>query len=110
MIITRRGLTAAAALLPLAAPIGAHAQDARARLNTIKPAGFPRDPIEMTVVYPAGGGMDITARVTQRFFERATGERRLVNNRTGSAGPVALNCQRHRLDLSLGHASAAASR
>lgn len=86
MNITRRGFTAGAALLPFAA----HAQDpaVRARLNAIKPAGFPRDPIEMTVVYPAGGGMDITARVVQRFFDRATGERSLVNNRTGGAGLV----------------------
>jgi tripartite-type tricarboxylate transporter receptor subunit TctC len=86
MNFTRRGFTAGAALLPFAA----YAQDpaVRARLNAIKPAGFPRDPIEMTVVYPAGGGMDITARVVQRFFDRATGERSLVNNRTGGAGLV----------------------
>ncbi|NDG49310.1 MAG: tripartite tricarboxylate transporter substrate binding protein [Rhodospirillales bacterium] len=84
MNLTRRGLVAATAMLPAAAG----AQDARARLNALKPAGFPREPIEMTVVYPAGGGMDITARVVQRFFEKATGERSLVNNRTGGAGLV----------------------
>jgi tripartite-type tricarboxylate transporter receptor subunit TctC len=82
--ITRRhliaGLAGAAAL-----PAAAYAQD---RLSVPKPAGFPREAIEMTVVYPAGGGMDITARVVQRFVEKHSGERFLVNNRTGGAGLV----------------------
>lgn len=72
---------AAAAALPLAAR-------AQGRLAVPKPAGFPREPIELTVVYPAGGGMDITARVVQRFFEKHSGERSFVNNRTGGAGLV----------------------
>jgi tripartite-type tricarboxylate transporter receptor subunit TctC len=95
MTITRRSLVAGAAMLPAAgtllAPAAARAQDAaalRASVAALKPAGFPREPIEMTVVYPAGGGMDITARVVQRFFERVTGERSFVNNRTGGAGLV----------------------
>jgi tripartite-type tricarboxylate transporter receptor subunit TctC len=82
--ITRRHLLAAAgaaAALPGAAL-------AQSRLAVPKPAGFPREPIELTVVYPAGGGMDITARVVQRFFEKHTGERSFVNNRTGGAGLV----------------------
>ena len=89
MTIDRRRLIAGAALLPLL-PRGAAAQDAavRQRLAAMKPAGFPREPIEMTVVYPAGGGMDVTGRVVQRFFERVTGERSFVNNRTGGAGLV----------------------
>lgn len=87
MTIARRTLVAGWAALPFAAA----AQDQaalRARVAQLKPAGFPREPIELTVVYPAGGGMDITGRVVQRFFERATGERSFVNNRTGGAGLV----------------------
>jgi len=82
--ITRRHLiagAAGAAALPFAA-------GAQGRLAVPKPAGFPREPIELTVVYPAGGGMDITARVVQRFFEKHAGERSFVNNRTGGAGLV----------------------
>ncbi|WP_368417200.1 tripartite tricarboxylate transporter substrate binding protein [Falsiroseomonas sp.] len=82
--INRRHLiagAAAAAALPAAAR-------AQGRLSVPKPAGFPREPIELTVVYPAGGGMDITARVVQRFFEKHSGERSFVNNRTGGAGLV----------------------
>lgn len=89
MTITRRGLIATGAALPFAgAALAQEAHPARARLNAMKPAGFPREPIEMVVVYPAGGGMDITGRVVQRFFERVTGERSFVNNRTGGAGLV----------------------
>jgi len=87
MTITRRHILAGAAALPFAA----QAQDAaaiRQRVAALKPAGFPSQPIEMVVVYPAGGGMDITGRVVQRFFERVTGERSFVNNRTGGAGLV----------------------
>jgi tripartite-type tricarboxylate transporter receptor subunit TctC len=83
--ITRRHLIAAGAAGAAALPLAARAQS---RLPVPKPAGFPREPIELTVVYPAGGGMDITARVVQRFFERHTGERSFVNNRTGGAGLV----------------------
>jgi hypothetical protein len=77
------------AAMPFAgAALAQDAHPARAALNAIKPAGFPREQIEMVVVYPAGGGMDITGRVVQRFFERITGERSFVNNRTGGAGLV----------------------
>jgi tripartite-type tricarboxylate transporter receptor subunit TctC len=86
------GAAAAAASAAAPAPRPASAQDAagalRQRVAALKPAGFPSQPIEMVVVYPAGGGMDITARVVQRFFERVTGERSFVNNRTGGAGLV----------------------
>ena len=91
MTISRRHILGGAAMLPL----GAQAQTAgfdleatRRRIAALKPAGFPSQPIEMVVVYPAGGGMDITGRVVQRFFERVTGERSFVNNRTGGAGLV----------------------
>ncbi|HYF08395.1 MAG TPA: tripartite tricarboxylate transporter substrate binding protein [Acetobacteraceae bacterium] len=92
MSVTRRHLLAGAAGLG-AAPLAARAQGfdleaARRRLAALKPQGYPSQPIEMVVVYPAGGGMDITARVVQRFFERVTGERSFVNNRTGGAGLV----------------------
>jgi len=57
-------------------------------LAKLKPAGFPSQPIEMTVVYPAGGGADLTARLLARTMEKLTGDKILVNNRTGGAGMV----------------------
>lgn len=54
----------------------------------LKPADFPTQPIEYTVVYPAGGGMDLTGRLLGKFAEKASGDRILVNNRTGGAGMV----------------------
>ena len=54
----------------------------------LKPAGFPEQPIEYTVVYPAGGGVDITARLLAKYAEQVSGDKILVNNRTGGAGMV----------------------
>ncbi len=92
MIHRRRLLAAPLALAPLAVRAQTAATDdvaaIRQRLARLKPAGFPAQPIELTVVYPAGGGMDINGRLIQRFFEKYTGERSFVNNRTGGAGLV----------------------
>jgi tripartite-type tricarboxylate transporter receptor subunit TctC len=57
-------------------------------LAKLKPAGFPSQQMEMTVVYPAGGGADLTARLLARSMEKITGEKIVVNNRTGGAGMV----------------------
>ncbi|WP_291295389.1 tripartite tricarboxylate transporter substrate binding protein [Elioraea sp.] len=90
-MLTRRMLSIAAGGLAAAAgfPAGlASAQDARPDLARLKPAGFPSQPMEMTVVYPAGGGADLTARLLARTMEQISGDRILVNNRTGGAGMV----------------------
>lgn len=57
-------------------------------VTKLKPKGFPTQPIEFTVVYPAGGGMDLTARLLAKFSEQVSGDKILVNNRTGGAGMV----------------------
>lgn len=62
---------------------------AQAPLAAPKPADFPARPIELVVAFPAGGGMDVTARILARHAERLTGHRFVVNNRTGGAGMVA---------------------
>jgi tripartite-type tricarboxylate transporter receptor subunit TctC len=74
------------AALALAAAVAAPAaaQDPKA----VKPKDFPTQPIEYVVVYPAGGGMDVTARLLAKYVEKATGDKILVNNRTGGAGMV----------------------
>lgn len=87
MMNLTRNLTAGLALAGLTAtlaPVAALASD----LEELRPAGFPERPIEMVVVYPAGGGMDINARILARTFERLTGADTVVNNRTGGAGLV----------------------
>lgn len=79
-------IAAAAAGLIVAAP--AVAQDTKAELAKLKPAGFPSQALEMTVVYPAGGGADLTARLLARTMEQVSNEKIVVNNRTGGAGMV----------------------
>jgi tripartite-type tricarboxylate transporter receptor subunit TctC len=89
-MLTRRtlsGLIAAAAIGVISAtPV--LAQDVRADLTRLKPSGFPNQPVEMTVVYPAGGGADLTARLLARTMEQISNEKFVVNNRTGGAGMV----------------------
>jgi tripartite-type tricarboxylate transporter receptor subunit TctC len=81
---TRRTLGALALAGIVTSAMPAAAQD----LGVPQPEGFPERPIEVVVVYPAGGGMDINARILSRVFERITGAATVVNNRTGGAGLV----------------------
>jgi tripartite-type tricarboxylate transporter receptor subunit TctC len=71
----------------LAGPAAAQG-DARAGLAKLKPKDFPAQPIEFTVVYPAGGGMDVTGRLLAKYVEKWTGDKIIVNNRTGGAGMI----------------------
>jgi tripartite-type tricarboxylate transporter receptor subunit TctC len=72
----------------LAIPAAAQSSDPKAELAALKPKDFPTGPIEYTVVYPAGGGMDVTARLLAKYVEKWSGDRIVVNNRTGGAGMV----------------------
>jgi tripartite-type tricarboxylate transporter receptor subunit TctC len=64
------------------------AQDAKSDLAKLKPKDFPAQPIEYTVVYPAGGALDVSARLLAKYVEKWTGDKIIVNNRTGGAGMV----------------------
>lgn len=77
------GALCVAALLPASA-----ADDVKAQIQNLKPKDFPSEHIEVNVVYPAGGGMDINARLAAKFFEKWTDAQAIVNNRTGGAGLV----------------------
>jgi tripartite-type tricarboxylate transporter receptor subunit TctC len=74
---SRRHVIAAAALL-LVAIAAAQAQ------------GFnPERPIRVLVGYPAGGGVDIVARLFGERMKAALGQSVIVENRTGASGMVA---------------------
>jgi tripartite-type tricarboxylate transporter receptor subunit TctC len=64
-----------AALLPLAG----HAQD---------PAYPHKNPIEITVLFPAGSSADVTARLLADGMAKALGQRVLVVNRPGAGGAI----------------------
>lgn len=71
----------AAALMGLSLMAGgAAAQD--------KPADFPQRPINLVVVYPAGGAVDVTARTFAEQAEAQLGHEFRVENRVGGAGLV----------------------
>lgn len=54
-----------------------------------KPPNYPQRPIEMVVVYPAGGGVDISARILAQESERMLpGHQFRVQNRVGGGGIV----------------------
>ena len=76
------------AALFVVAALPAAAQDPKADLAKLKPKDFPTQPIEYTVVYPAGGGMDVTGRLLAKHVEKWSGDKILVNNRTGGAGMI----------------------
>src|SRR5258708_27399063 len=72
----------------LVPPAAAQNNDPKAELVRLKPNDFPTAPIEYAVVYPAGGGMDVTARLLAKYVEKWSDHRVIVNNRTGGSGIV----------------------
>lgn len=80
VVATLLGLAAAAAC--------AQSADVKARLKALKPADFPTRPIELSVGFAAGGGMDVVARLVGQKFTEYTGENLVINNRTGAGGLV----------------------
>jgi tripartite-type tricarboxylate transporter receptor subunit TctC len=77
---SRAGLVAAA-LLTLAAPFAASAQDA---------AGYPDKPIRFIVPFPPGGAADTFARMAGQKLAEAFGNRQqvLIDNRPGAGGII----------------------
>ena len=65
--------------------------DVKAKLKTIKPKDYPTEPITFVVVYPAGGGMDVTARMLAKYVEKYIDNRVIVENRTGGTGLIGHN-------------------
>jgi tripartite-type tricarboxylate transporter receptor subunit TctC len=62
--------------------------DVKAKLKALRPADYPTQPIELVVVYPAGGGMDVTARLLAKSVERLIDHRVIVVNKAGGAGLI----------------------
>jgi tripartite-type tricarboxylate transporter receptor subunit TctC len=77
-MLTRRRLLAAAALTAVANPRGALAQ-----------TNYPQQPIRMMVGYPAGGGVDIVARLLQDPMKAALGQPIVIENRSGASAMLA---------------------
>jgi tripartite-type tricarboxylate transporter receptor subunit TctC len=78
------------ALLAFCAPpaLAQSEADTKAKLKALQPKDFPRDPLELVVVYPAGGGMDITARILAKYLEKWTDHKVIVTNKAGGGGMV----------------------
>lgn len=53
-----------------------------------KPANYPNRPINLVVAYPAGGGMDVTARTLATQLKRVTGYQFRVQDRAGGGNIV----------------------
>jgi tripartite-type tricarboxylate transporter receptor subunit TctC len=62
--------------------------DYKAKLKDMKPKDYPSQPIELVVIAPPGGGMDVTARILAKYMEQYTGNRCVVVNRAGGAGLI----------------------
>jgi tripartite-type tricarboxylate transporter receptor subunit TctC len=78
-----------AAMIVFSFLTGAYAQtDPKAKLRAIKPKDYPTEPITFVVVYPAGGGMDVTARLLAKYVEKYIDQRVVVENRTGGTGLI----------------------
>jgi len=77
-MLTRRAFAVAAAAAPLGFRISAHAE-----------APYPSHNLRILVGYPAGGGVDILARLVADPMKDALGQPVIVENRTGAAAMIA---------------------
>jgi tripartite-type tricarboxylate transporter receptor subunit TctC len=77
-VLTRRNFVASASLTALAG--GLHAAKAQS---------YPTQPIRILVGYPAGGGVDIVARLVSEPMKNALGQSVIVENRTGASAMIA---------------------
>jgi tripartite-type tricarboxylate transporter receptor subunit TctC len=61
----------------------------RHRVEALKPADFPKQPIEVVVPTPPGGGLDVATRLFIKSAEKYMDHRFVINNRVGAGGLVA---------------------
>jgi tripartite-type tricarboxylate transporter receptor subunit TctC len=78
MIRLGRALGIAGFVLALAAPAVAQSD-----------ANFPNKPIRIIVAVPAGGGVDLSARITANHLQHLWGQTVTVENRTGGSNNIA---------------------
>src|SRR3954469_4832491 len=57
-------------------------------VRSARAQSFPNRPITIVVPYPAGGPVDVTARLIAQSVGTAIGQPRTVDNRGGSAGVI----------------------
>jgi tripartite-type tricarboxylate transporter receptor subunit TctC len=71
-------------------PVAAFSQgiDVKTKLKSMKPKDYPNQPIEFVVSFPAGGGMDVTARILAKYVENYIDGRIIVVNKPGGGGFV----------------------
>ena len=87
--IKRIIMIAGMVLIPILYHFSAFAQtDLKAKVNLLKPKDFPTQPIEFVVVYSAGGGMDVTARILAKHVEKYINSQVVVINKGGGAGLI----------------------
>jgi tripartite-type tricarboxylate transporter receptor subunit TctC len=82
------GVVTAVLLLAAVSAFAETEAEVRARLKSLQPKDYPTQPNEFVVVYPAGGGMDTTARLLAKYVEKYTDHRVIVVNKTGGAGLI----------------------
>ena len=56
--------------------------------DTSSETWVPKKAVTMIVPFSAGGGVDVTARIYAKYFEKHTGVNMVVNNLTGGGGVV----------------------
>ncbi|MFM7570521.1 MAG: tripartite tricarboxylate transporter substrate binding protein, partial [Betaproteobacteria bacterium] len=58
------------------------------RLAALRPRDFPQRPIEMTVAYPPGGGMDVHTRLLVKYLTAYSDQNFIVVNKAGASGLI----------------------
>jgi len=78
-----------AALMPLAAALASGAMALGAAGPSAAADGaYPQKPIRLIVSYPAGGSVDVSARILQQRMSEELGQTVVVENRGGAGGTI----------------------
>ncbi len=72
-------------LISLAASLGLLAFSTQAQT-----ASYPNHPVKVVVALPAGGGVDMIARLVGQQLQAGTGQPFIVDNRAGASGRIGL--------------------
>jgi tripartite-type tricarboxylate transporter receptor subunit TctC len=84
-MLTRRNVVAGTAAVLTSSALGASLGASRA----LAQSGYPNGPLKILVGYPAGGGVDIIARMLSDPLKAVLGQPAIVENRTGAAAMIA---------------------
>ncbi|NMM79022.1 hypothetical protein B2J88_51120 [Rhodococcus sp. SRB_17] len=88
MHVCLKAVLALAMITSLPVAVAQDRSESHRRLAPLESKDYPVRPIEVYVAYPAGGGMDVHARILVKYLVKHTGKDFVVMNKPGAEGLI----------------------